>query len=97
METLKRHPAEESFGVQNAHMLNGLAAIQHCVSCLIRKGFTVLAVRIGHREPTVLVQHEARCEQLQGAASGVAIGSHGREQIMAAPFEGCSVQWVVSH
>lgn len=97
MQALQRHPAEKSFGVQNDHMLNGLATARRCVQRLIAGGFTVLSVRVGHREPTILVQHDARCEQLRGTLASVADGARDRCQIATASLDGCSVQWVVKH
>ncbi len=82
-------------GEQNAHMLDALACARLCASKLVREGFTVLSVHVEHHRPTIWIQNCAWCGELEGAVMIRRRGPHGIENIMAAPLEGCQVQWTV--
>ena len=82
-------------GAQNEHMLDALALAQMCSAKLIREGFTVLSVHVEQHRPVIWIQNCAWCGELEGAVMIRRRGPFGIEQIMAAPLEGCQVQWIV--
>lgn len=96
------HLAE--LGMQNAHMLDQLTCAQLAVAKLVREGFTVLSVHVEHHRPTIWIQNCAWCGELEGAVMiwrpdpfGACphCGKAHFENVMAAPLEGCQVQWIV--
>jgi hypothetical protein len=93
MESLQRHPAGKSFGEQNTHMIAAISAVAKCVAKLINRGITVLAIRVGGHKPIVIVQYKPLLDTIPGVAGAVAIGPRGREQMITATVDGCSVQW----
>ena len=82
-------------GEQNVHMLDQLDIAYMCATKLVREGFTVLSVHVEHHRPVVWIQNGSLCGELEGAVMIRRPGPHGIENIMAAPLEGCQVQWIV--
>lgn len=94
METLKRHPAEEGFGQQNAHMLNSLEAAQQCVRRLVGDGFTVHTIEMRDRQPVIWIAPDARCANFKGVARTTRTTLGTRFIVMTTTIDGCYVQWI---
>ena len=91
-------------GEQNVHMLDQLDSAYMCAAKLVRAGFTVLSVHVEHHRPVVWIQNGSLCGEIEGAVMirrpgplGVCphCGKGHFENVMAAPLEGCQVQWIV--
>lgn len=96
--TCARRPAPPQLldiGEQNLHVLNMLALARVCVAELVREGFTVLSVNVEHHRPVIWIQNCVRCGDLESAAMIRRRDAFGIESIMAAPLDGCQVQWRV--
>lgn len=78
---------------QNDHILDRMQQAELAVEQLVARGFTVLSVKVEDRNPLIWIQHSARCNQLDGGVHVITQGPRGREEVMAATFEGCQVQW----
>lgn len=82
-------------GEQNTYMLDAITLAQICAVKLVREGFTVLSVHVEHHRPVIWIQNCAWCGELEGAVMIRRRGLYGIENVMAAPLEGCQVQWTV--
>lgn len=79
---------------QNDYIAHQVEKVATAVPALAAQGFTVLSVHIAERNPVIWVQRSPRCERLKGAWRVLRAVGQGREAVMAAPYEGCQVQWL---
>ncbi len=94
MESLQHHPAEESFGQQNAHMLNSIAAAERCERRLMADGFTVHTIEMRDRQPVIWIAPDARCAKFDGVARTTRTTLGTRFTVMTTTIDGCYVQWI---
>lgn len=84
----------EARNAQNEHILVSNETVRRCVAWLIQHGYTVLGIEIGDRNPVVWVQMCSRCDALGGAMRRIRKEAGWSETVMAAPVQGCQVQWI---
>lgn len=75
--------------IHNAQVLDRLRAATEVAETLARRGFILIDVQLGLRNPVVWVEHTSECQTLKAAycvANLIGV-------IMAAPVDGVQVQW----
>ncbi len=81
-------------GPQNDHVLRSLSIAFAAALDLAEKKFTVLDVKIGSRNPVVVIQGERRCASLKGAVKTIHGVPGGRQCTMVFPHEkGAQIEW----
>lgn len=84
----------EARNAQNDHIIGTALVARRAVGKLAARGFTVLSFQVEGRNPVIWIQQAPLCRELRGASKVRRSTPSGAEQIMAAPFEGCQVQWI---
>lgn len=94
MQTPQRHTADAIYGIQNTHVLKGIAAVERCVERLARDGFVVHSVEVRYSQPVVWIAPDARATALNGVAHTTRTRLGTSITVMTATLEDCQVQWV---
>ena len=90
-QPLALHP--DGIGAQNQHVLDSLAAAYRACLDLAERGYTVLNVQIGLRNPIIRIQSEPRCRHLHGAIKGIHGTARGREATWCVRHKGAQIEW----
>jgi len=88
---MNTHPA--SVGKQNQIILDHLASAYTAALALAAEGYTVLDVKIGNRNPKIIIQPGRRCRNLQGALRMIDNTGPVRQNIYAARYRDAQVEW----
>lgn len=88
---MNTHPA--SVGKQNQIILDHLASAYTAALALAAEGYTVLDVKVGNRNPKILIQSMRKCRQLQGALRMIDSTGPHRQHIYAARYRDAQVEW----
>ena len=75
-------------------MLNAMTAAYSQMLRLIESGFVVLNIRIGARNPVLVVQNNAAVTRLKGASAVRRTGPVGIERVMIARCGQCQIEWI---
>ena len=78
---------------QNNLVIDHLTDAYRAVLGLAEMGYTVLDVKIGNRNPKIIIQPSRKCRQLHGALRMIDnTGSH-RCDVYAANYRGAQIEW----
>lgn len=85
---------ENRLNRQNDHVINSTKVALAAAYDLARRGFTLLSVEVGNRNPRMTVRAERRCQCLKGAVRMITGDGHGgRTTTMTANHLGAQVEW----
>lgn len=91
-DTVNRFPARHRAFDHVRHLLHQAEA---AVVKLQEMGILVTEVQVSGHQPVIWVQASPQCRALDGVVMIRRNTARGHEHTMAAPFEGCQVQWAV--
>ena len=78
---------------QNFNIITSSVAANKCIQYLVRKGYTVLSVKIEGAKPEIKIQHSYRCRHLKSVVMTRRNGRYGKENVHIATILNCKVRW----
>jgi len=88
---MNTHP--NRIGKQNKLILDHLSHAYQAALALAADGYTILDVKVGNRNPKIIIQPSRKCRQLHGALRMIDNTGPHRCDVYAARYRGAQVEW----